>query len=171
VPGTEAQNDWILRVLNLAVPAGQSERLRAAAALPIALPSGRTPRPIRYVSVDGRAIWNQARQAVLDQFDELRDRLAEAGDADMQQIADKGYGALIQRVGVQMQAAMIEVDAAPPERAKATRTKARQTIAEYRKFLGEDRLFRQLDENPLGVPMSIRDTLGDALTRIEQALG
>jgi hypothetical protein len=107
---------------------------------------------------------------VFDQFDNLRDRLATEADPDMAQIADLGLAELTRRVGMEVQTAMIEVDAAPAERAQAARAKAHKTVEEFRATLASDSLFRLLDENALGVPMSIRATLDAALGRIAQAV-
>ena len=173
MPSNAEQNAWVVRVLQVALPRTDSPggAVLAAAAAPIVLPSGAQPPPtIRYVSVEGRQIWETAREAVFDQFDGLRDRLAAEANPGMAQIADLGLAELTKRVGVQIQVAMMEVDAAPPERAAAARAKAHKAVEAFRATLAKDGLFRLLDENVLGVPMSIRATLDAALSRIAQAV-
>ena len=159
------KNAWVQRVLGFTIRGSGA----APALKPVTLAAAALPA-IRYVSVEGRAVWEDARESVLRQFTALQGRLGEANDGDMQAIADHGLGAVQERLGVKMQAAMIDADAAPPDKAEAARAKARQVVAGFRQQLASDKLFQLLDENPLGVPMSIRGTLDGALERIEQVL-
>src|ERR1700722_20872516 len=112
--------EWLLRVLKVAVGGGgpaAPSALSAAAATAIPLPSStdgrrpaRPPSPLRC-----RAIWQDARDQVDDQFAALQQRLQGTDDADLHSIAQSGLGALTKRLGVRMSVALIDVEAAAPD--------------------------------------------------------
>jgi stage V sporulation protein SpoVS len=146
--------------------------VQRAATAPITVPPGgaATSPPIRYPSVQGRALWREAREAVDEQFDALRTHLLATDDPGLHTVAAQGYPALTKRLGTQMLVAMAELDTVPPERAAAARAQALKAISEYRQFLASDGLVRVLEKNPFGVAVSIQATLGGALDQIERAL-
>lgn len=177
MPGTGEQDAWITRVLGFALPprgtlSAAAAAVRKAAMAPIRVPPGGAAAapPIRYPSVQGRALWREAREAVDEQFGALQSHLLAMDDPGLRQVATQGFPALAKRLGTQMLVAMTELDAAPPERAAAARAQALKAVTEYRQFLAADGLVRMLEENPFGVAVSIRATLGGALDQIEQAL-
>lgn len=173
--GGREQNAWVDRVLGIRVAAeraADASALRHAASVPITVPQGGvTVAPPRYPSVEGRAVWREAREAVDVQFAALQSRLRESDDPGLQLIADRGMAALTARLGTQMMVALAELDAAPPPRAEQARAQARHVIGAYRQFLAGDGLVGKLEANPFGVTVSIRATLGTALDQIEAALG
>ena len=169
--GSEAQDAWVARVLGV-TPAGKADgphitpsplRLRAAA-----------PRPraaVRHVSVEGRALWRDAREAVDEQLDALSSQLLASGDSNLIRVGELGSAAVTSRLGVALAASLIDADAAPPEKADAARARARAAIAAMRALVQSDGLIRVLDQNPFGVPVTISATLGSALDALDQALG
>ncbi len=172
MPNTE-QDAWIGRVLNISrqlaggPPPGA---LQSAASVKLKLATARTPAPMRFASVEGRAIWRDAREAVDAQFAGLQKQLQTAGDDALLQIAQQGLPALTKRLGTEMLIALTEVDTVPPERAAEARAKALKAIGDYRQFLQTDGLVRLLDANPFGAEVSIAATLGGALDRLQQAM-
>lgn len=166
--GSEAQDAWVARVLGVTVAskaAGTSTpslRLRAAA-----------PRraTVRHVSVEGRAIWRDAREAVDAQLEALSSQLLASGDSDLIRVGQLGTAAVTSRLGVALSASLIDADAASPAKAGAARARARAAVAAMRALLQSDGLIRILDENTVGVPVTIRSTLGGALDALDRALG
>jgi hypothetical protein len=160
----DERREWVARVLGFAIPRGTG----APAEIVVRPGAARAPPPIAYVSVQGRALWQDARDVVNDQVSALQGYLRTLDDPDLRQIADHGLGALTKRLGTELVVALIEVDAAPG--AAPARERAVSAVTGYRQFLQQDPLVRLLEENPFGVPVTIRATLGRALDQIERAL-
>ena len=171
MPGSTAQDEWVQRVLAVALPRrGMPDptALAAAAAKPIVLPAKRRPAepPIRFVSVEGLEIWRRALDAVGAQFAGLRDAMTGTDDENLNQIAAVGWSALRERLGDRIDTALILAD----RDGAAGRNAALKVLDDYRALLANDGLVQELERNPLGVPVAIRATLGAALDRIEPAL-
>lgn len=132
------------------------------------------PRPggqvIRDVSVEGRAMWADARDRVATQVTDLSEHLLGTKDPNLVQIGKLGLPAVTSRLNTSLAVALIEVDAAPPDRAEAARAKARDAVAAMKRMIETDPLIKVLDENPLGLPVTIRATLGTALQQLGDAL-
>ena len=67
-------------------------------------------------------------------------------------------------------AALSEVDGVAADRQPDARAKARSVIGEFRDYLKTDPLIQVLDDNPLKELVTIRATLGAALTEIDQTI-
>jgi hypothetical protein len=157
MPATASQNAWIERVLGYRFANAPQRRL------------SRKP-PSAYVSIRGREIWRAAREKVGTEITALEQHLRAMPDPEMQRIATFGLNGATGKLSVGLLAALSEADGVPPEQQPTARKKARAIVADYQTFLRESRLVRLLDENPFGVPVTIRATLGNALTEIDQAL-
>src|SRR5204862_57742 len=72
-------------------------------------------------------------------------------------------------VGGDPEAAASPSPAPAAGRAKA-KTKVKKQIAAFRKFLGGDPLVGLFDDNPFGVTVTLRDTLGKALGELDAAV-
>ena len=157
MPATNVQNAWIERVLGYRFARAPLRR------------SVRKP-PSAYVSIRGREIWRAAREQVNAEIGALALHLGRTPDPQLQRIATFGLNGASGKLSVGLLTALSEADAATPEQQPSARAKARDVVAEYRGFLQQNRLVRLLDENPFGVTVTIRATLGAALTEIDTVL-
>ena len=166
---SEAQDAWVARVLGMtatgkaAGPRVPPLRLRAAAPRP--------PAAVRHVSVEGRVLWRDAREAVDAQLDALSSQLLASGDPNLIRVGELGSATVASRLSVALSASLIDADAAPPEKAEAAKARAQAAVAAMRELVQSDGLIRLLDENTFGVPVTIRATLGGALDALDRALG
>ncbi len=115
-PQTDA---WVTRVLGLTLPTTSS----VSAPRPLRLRPARPPaaRPIRHVSVEGRALWNSAREEVEGQLAGLQSRLLGSGDPDLMRVGELGLSAVTRRLNTALVVSLIEVDSASPEAATTAR--------------------------------------------------
>jgi hypothetical protein len=116
-------------------------------------------------------LWVAAKDEVGGQMSALQDAMRGTRHRLLARIADQGLNALTKRLQVGLQVALMEVDSAAPEARPARAQAARGRIAEFRTFLQSDPSIPLLDQNPLGVPVTIRTRLTAALDEIETALG
>lgn len=171
---TPEQDGWVQRVLGVALQGATSAggaQLAEAVSKPLRLSKTMAPPPIKHASVDGYAIWADAREAIATRFGALADALTDTNDANMRQIAIAGLPALTKRLGTRLESALIAVDAAASSADVAkSRAAARKVLDDYRNLLKQDGLIALLEDNPLSVPLEIRATLGSALDRISAAV-
>jgi hypothetical protein len=157
MPATNAQAAWVERVLGYGFVRRSSRRLV------------RKP-PSAFASIRGREIWRAAREKVGAEIGALCVHLSGTTDPELQRIATFGLNGATGKLSVSLLVALSEADAATADQRPVALAKARDLIGDYRSFLQQNRLVRLLDENPFGVTVSIRATLGAALTAIDQAL-
>ncbi len=157
MPGTDAQNAWVERVLGHRFAARATRR-------PVRQP------PAAYVSIRGRQIWREAREKVGAEIGALTQHLRSMPDPEMRRIAEFGLNGATGKLSISLLTSLSEADAASPDQQPAVRGKARAVVAQYRGFLQQNALVRLLDENPFGIPVTIRATLGAALAEIDHAL-
>jgi hypothetical protein len=128
-------DSWILAVLDVDVTA-----IAAAAA------SGKlTP------------IWTGAKERVDQGFDALQKALRAANDPDLLQLAEYGLNSITDRQSVKLMAALMEADSGGDTR------KLVAAINSFRDFLDGSAIVDLLEDNPLGVKVSLRTQLGPAL--------
>lgn len=137
----ESQADWIARVLGVQV----------------------SPRGESGTSL--LAIWRDAKEQVDSGIGALQDRMRKHPLPALARIADRGLNGITDTRSVGMIAALMEADRSP-----AASGKARQAVAAFRTFIASDTA-AAIDENPFGVEVGLRRTLGAALETIERQLG
>ena len=135
---------------------------------------GVTLRPVgpRLVSSKGpspRIIWRDAKETVDAGLGKLADALREYDDPDLERIADFGLFGLGRGENVALMKALMEYDAAGPERRDAATKQLRTAVDSYRKVLAHP-FAALVDANPLRVPVGLRSTLGAALDQIAGSL-
>lgn len=162
---TEEQKDWLAQVLGVRFVVAETPRRRAPIPLrPVARDDGGTG----FASVDGRRIWDDAVDAVRSELIDLSDTLSDLDDADLDTIADLAPAELVRRLGRDIDAALVAVDAAAPGDAARVRKSARDSLSACRSLIDGDVLITLLERNPYGVPVSIRATLTGALDRLDR---
>jgi hypothetical protein len=115
-------------------------------------------------------IWQQAKDAVDVQITKLASFLRATKEPDYLYLADHGLTAITKRLQVGLIAALMSYDGASgPDREKA-RVKAQGQVDEFKKFILSDPAVALFDENPFGVSVTLRQTLGQALDDLTRAL-
>lgn len=118
-------------------------------------------------SANGAGDWQAARQAwqaasdtVDGQITALQAALRQSGDETLREIAEYGLNGVTGNYKVPLMAAMAE-QAGP---------KALEVIRAFRSHIEADERIEVCDDNPFGVAVTIRATLGTALAQMEAAL-
>jgi hypothetical protein len=148
---TDAQAEWVSRVLGVARPGGGSGTSFAT----------RWPR--------ARNAWQDASDTIDGQIAKLQQALRNSPDEDLQAIAEFGLNALTGNHKVRIMAGIRDVDGSGG--APAARDKLAALVEAFSRHIASDERVMACDENPLGVPMSIRATLGGALAEMQSVLG
>src|SRR5271168_3178058 len=102
MPDSPAKQDWVLRVLGIALPP-------LAPAAPTTAPTAPPPRP-----PDLLPLWVAAKEQMDSAISQLQDALKATGDADLQQIAEFGLHGVTRNQNVQMMVALREMAAGTP---------------------------------------------------------
>lgn len=165
----DKENAWIARVLGVS-PGSRRPSAAEPARLPIRQET-RRPEPKRYASIDCAQVWEEAHDTVEAQVGMLADVLHDGAETILHQIATASVKEVSARLRGELESALREVDAVPPEARTDAVAKARRVIGEHRQRIAGDRLFGLLDANTYGVPVTIRGTLAGALDRIDRDLG
>jgi hypothetical protein len=139
-----AKAAWVARVLGYTPPAA-------------AAPSRGPKQPLI-------AIWREAKEEVDAGISSLQGKLRQHGHPVLKRIADGGMNGVTDRNSVGIMAALMEAESSPAARAKAAKA-----VASFRAFLATE-IAEAIDDNPFGVTIGLRDTLGRALDDIDQRL-
>jgi hypothetical protein len=153
---TEAQNSWVARVLGMTLPAS-------------ATPSSERGNLTERWRV-ARAAWQDAIEAVDGQIAALQKVMRDSGDETLEEIAEYGLNGVTKGHKVPLMAAMMEVGAGTPDALVKAGPKALAAAQAFRKHIESDERVAACDDNPGGVAVTIRGTLGPALAQIEAAL-
>jgi hypothetical protein len=143
-----AEREWVVRVLGVSLTPGEQ-----------APPIG----PFEPVL----PLWTAAKEEMDAGIGTLQRALLEDGDEYMHRIAEFGLNGATNRKSVGLVVALRELDARPTE---ASRAKAIDAVEEFRDFLQGSPLVGLIEDNPFGVAVPLRATLGKALDQIEGVL-
>jgi hypothetical protein len=119
---------------------------------------------------EAKRVWRDAMEDVDAQMARLQQKLLDSEDDDVMEIGEFGLNAVTSNHKVPIMAGMLEVDQAGELLAFGTVMKLVQKIIKFRQFLQQDIRVAACDENPFGVPVSIRGTLIPALEQLELSL-
>lgn len=162
-----ARDAWITRVLAVSVTAGAAG---AANAQPTR-GDGRAGDRTRLVAVaKPLQTWADAKEAAGVQIGRLQAAVRGLDHPLFSLLADKGLNGITGRLQVGLQLALTEVESTDGAARNKAREKAHAAIADFRDFLRTDPVLPLVEENPLGVTITLRADLGQALEAIEQAL-
>lgn len=117
------------------------------------------PRPTK----SRLATWNDARRVVDDQITKLQQHLRSYDDEDLRFVAEFGLLGVFDGVNVKLMAALFD-DGAPRSRERTI-----AAVAAYEAALNPNKLVDLLEANPFSIDVSIRATLGGALTAIRES--
>lgn len=164
-PGTESPAD-----VQGEVPASPSPLEMTVEQLS-ALPNPPLPPSSKAPSIGGRMQWEAAKQTVSENLAKLQSHLRSSEDPGLKRIGEIGFHAITGKLQVGLRVALMEYDqAAKSEDREKFRVKALAIIADYQKFVANDRLVALCDENKFGVKVDARTTLGAALTALAKSL-
>ncbi len=150
MPGSEAQADWVRRVLGVAVSADPATAPAAA------------PRATL-------AIWQEAKDAVDGQLAALYATLRQTGIPVLGIVADETEKVLA-AFRTRLTTALMNFDRAAGDAKEKARAAALEVASAYQTEIPVDKHGIGADTNPFGVTVTIRDTLGGALATLRRAL-
>jgi len=145
---SQAQRDWVERVLSVTLPDHTANGDLAA----------------QWQAA--RDEWLQASAAADAQIAALRDALLASGDETTRAIAQNGLAPLAKGLMAPVAAAVEAVDVA--EVAPVALRKLGKVIGAVTKLLDSDPRVAACDDNPFGVAVSLRPTLGRALAALQR---
>ena len=137
-----SQQDWVKRVLGIDI-AGAPQSKGGGKLTPI---------------------WLDAKGAVDAGIGKLQDALRNADDEDLQQIAEFGLYGATQGETVRLMAALRDADGGGAE----ALPKLLDAVHDYRDFLEGAPIVDLIEDNPFGVAVPLRKTLGAALAELER---
>jgi hypothetical protein len=111
-----------------------------------------------------------AMHTVESQLSKLADGLFATNVSELSEIAEFGLSAVTGNYRVPMMAALMALGPATPETLAKSGDKAIAAVQAFRKHIDTDERVAACERNPLGVPVTIRTTLGPALDALEAAI-
>ncbi len=146
------QDEWVRRVLGVALPGGGVEE-----GAPVLAPGAKL-----------LPFWMAAKEAVDSHITQLQASLREFDDPDLNQVAEFGLNGITTRQSVAMMAALRGADTAdtPAERASVL-----GAVERFRDFLEAEPIVDLLEESPFGHSVPLRAIFGAALDQIEERAG
>jgi hypothetical protein len=120
--------------------------------------------------VAAKQTWQTSSDNLDTQITELQQALRKSGDGELMEIAEFGLNGVTGNFKVPLMTAIREVDAASGDGLQKASTKARGIIAGFRKHLESDERVQACADNPFGVNVSIRETIGEGLDKLDEAL-
>jgi len=114
--------------------------------------------------------WRQASEAVDEQIAALQQVLKGSDDPELVEIGNFGINALTGNHRVRLMAAVLELERSQDSAVRALAQKTLPLAGNLDGHLAEDERVAVCDDNPFGVQVSIRQTLGAALKELTSAL-
>ncbi len=116
------------------------------------------------------ATWKDAVETVDGQIATLQNAMRATGMEELKEVAEFGLNGVTGNFRVPLTAAFRNVASTKGDARKKEIAKAHIIVSGFKKHLAGSELVLVCDENPLGVTLSIRKTLGAALDQLEAAL-
>jgi hypothetical protein len=114
--------------------------------------------------------WQQAIETVDGQINQLQSKLRESDHPTLKRIAEFGLNGVTGKLKVGLRVAQMEFDDATGDARKGLHQKLLGAIKSVKSFVASDRAIQLIDENPLSVSVTIRQTLNGALEQMEKSL-
>ena len=150
-----AQAAWVLRVLGLSVAT-----TGASAGSPAAAADWRSVR----------AGWQDAIETVDGQITTLTAAMRASDDDAMEIIADRGMNALTGDHKVKLMAALMDLGSGDRAAMQKSGPKALAIARQFSAHIETDERIAACEDNPFGVPLTIRATIGPALATLIAAI-
>ena len=152
---TETQHAWVKRVLGIELPSQDTAT---------------TPDEASVSFTAAREAYETASELVNQQIARLQSALRASDDGELKEIAEYGMNGVTGNHRVPLRATLMEIDFGGAGALQKSGPKALKIIQSFRAHLDQDERVEACDENPFGVAVSIRATLGGALAKMEKAL-
>lgn len=110
--------------------------------------------------------WRDASDTIDGQLNQLASALKASNDTELKDIAEFGLNAVTGNFKVPLMAVMRDLDGATGEARGKAITKARTIVEGFADHISDEERVLACDENPFGVPVTIRKTLGGALAQM-----
>jgi hypothetical protein len=133
-------------------------------------PTGFKDGDFRKAWPEAKKSWQLAIESVDTQIAKLQSTLKSSGDEDLQEIAKFGLSGLTGNFKTPLMAVIAEIESAQGDALVAHARKAVELSGNFLKHITSSPKIEACDENPFGVQMTIRKTLGDALSQFNDAL-
>lgn len=114
--------------------------------------------------------WQRASASVGGQLAQLQKLLDSDDDEELEEIADAGLESCIAEFTTSMDRSLAAIERAGDALSDDALRDVRSLIADFQTHIAKDERVIACDENPFGVMVSIRPTLGAALTEMDKAL-
>jgi len=147
----------------LAAKAGSSDTSPATAKLP-------ANDPFAQSWAAAKQAWEAANKDSSAQIEKLQKVLRESGDEDLAEIAEFGLNGVTGNFKVRLMAAIVAMDSANAETRAGIAKRAASIVSGFRSHIDTHPQVKACDENPLGVPVNIRSSIGGALTELSKVL-
>ena len=147
---TDEKSAWVTRVLG------------------VALPGAKAGAGLDWKSV--RAAYDAATETVDTQISALQSALKKTDNDVLHEIAEFGMNGITGNHKVRLMAAMMEIGSGDATALQKIGPKVLKIAQDFRQHLDSDERVMACDENPFGVAVSIRQTLGGALGQMADSL-
>jgi hypothetical protein len=115
-----------------------------------------------------RQAWQDASDAVDGQLAKLQTALKASGDTELVEIAEYGLNGVTGNHKVPLMASVRELDSAAGPKLAGAVSRAARIVAAFRAHLDGAETVAACDDNPFGVPVTIRKSIGGALQALEK---
>jgi hypothetical protein len=117
-----------------------------------------------------KAAWTSAIETVDTQLGKLQQALNSSDDEELREIGEFGVNGVTGNFKVPLLAVMQDLESAADDARGAHARRAAKIAAGFLKHIESATRVQACDENPFGVQVSIRKTLGGALAQLNDAL-
>jgi hypothetical protein len=117
-----------------------------------------------------RETWLQAKETVDKQLTALQKSLKSTGDKVFSRLAEFGIGGVSKRLQTGLLVSLMNLEQAKGDARQKSMDQALKAIADFQKLLTGDKSIALIEANPFGVQISLRQTLGGALTEMQRSL-
>jgi hypothetical protein len=148
-------------------PAGKTE-VHLGVTIPSGTAMNRSEAGARWRAA--RETWSQASATVDGQISSLQSVLRASGTQTLVEIADAGLNGVTGNHKVRLMAMLTELGDGTPDAMAKAGPKARKLLEEFAGHIASDPRVAACDNNPFGVTVSIRATIGPALQGLQAAL-
>jgi hypothetical protein len=142
------KDEWLRRVLGVEIPHAANGSIAQSA------------------SGDVVGIWWDAKDSVNEQLDALRNAILKTGHPLAARACENGLGGFSGGVLARFQAAVIDCRNAAPDAKGRARQNLEKYAASLAQYISSNPILALLEKNPLGVRVTIRQDITQALTSI-----
>lgn len=114
--------------------------------------------------------WQTANDSVDEQVAKLQGALKKSNDEELQEIAEFGLNGVTGNLKVPLMAVLKDIDDANGETLPKHSARLRTIVTGFRKHITSNPKIEACDDNPFGVKMTIKQTIGGGLDKLEEVV-